>query len=290
MMAGLAKTGFKPFFAVYSTFVQRAFDQAFQEVSLQGLAVRLLLDRAGLVGGDGAVHHGFCDIALLRTLPNAAIMAVIDEPSMKACVEFMCGYEEGLSSVRYPRDNVSDLVVNSLGPTPKFELGKARLLSPEFASKNPDVAVLAFGTPAIDALKAAAELKGEYAVAVYDARFAKPVDAALVRSLLERRIPIVTVEDHSIVGGFGAAVLEAAQEMNLDASRIVRLGLPDSWIIQDSRSKQLAQAGIDQQGIAQGIRRAAELASASPATPSAKAKPGSLPEIHVGRPSMAATR
>ncbi len=293
MMAGLAKTGFKPFFAVYSTFVQRAFDQAFQEVSLQGLAVRLLLDRAGLVGGDGAVHHGFCDVALLRTLPNAAIMAVIDEPSLKECIDFMVGYEEGLSSVRYPRDNVSDLVTKSLGATPKYVLGKARCLTPDLdvstshiahpTSHIPDVAVLAFGTPAIDALNAAAELKGEYKVAVYDARFAKPIDMALVRSLLERRIPIVTVEDHSIVGGFGAAVLEAAQEMNLDASRVIRLGLPDSWIIQDSRAKQLAQAGIDQQGIARGIRRAAELGS----TPS---KPGSLPEIHVTRTSMAATR
>ncbi|HMN42531.1 MAG TPA: 1-deoxy-D-xylulose-5-phosphate synthase [Phycisphaerales bacterium] len=276
MMAGLAKTGFKPFFAVYSTFVQRAFDQAFQEVALQGLAVRLLLDRAGLVGGDGAVHHGFCDVALLRTLPNAAIMAVIDEPSLKECVEFMVGYEEGLSSVRYPRDNVSDLVTSRLGVTPKFELGKARCLTPEVETgkQAPDVAVLAFGTPAIDALRAADALTGEYRVAVYDARFAKPVDGALVRSLLERRIPIVTVEDHSIIGGFGAAVLEAAQEMGLDASRVVRLGLPDSWIIQDSRAKQLAQAGIDQAGIARGIRAAAELGAS---------RPGRLPEIHVAR-------
>jgi 1-deoxy-D-xylulose-5-phosphate synthase len=303
MLAGMAKTGYKPFFAVYSTFVQRAFDQAFQEVSLQGLAVRLLLDRAGLVGGDGAVHHGFCDVSLLRTLPNAAIMAVIDEPSMKECIDFMCGYEEGLSSVRYPRDNVSDLVVSALGATPKFELGKARCLTPEVdvavqspaaeRRTTPDVAVLAFGTPAIDALRAAAELKGEYRVAVYDARFAKPVDTALIRSLLEARVPVVTVEDHSIVGGFGAAVLEAAQEMNLDASRIVRLGLPDSWIIQDSRPKQLAIAGIDQQGIARAIRRAAELGAAQPPTADQSdraVKPGSLPEIHVTRTSMSATR
>lgn len=298
MMAGLAKTGFKPFFAVYSTFVQRAFDQAFQEVSLQGLAVRLLLDRAGLVGGDGAVHHGFCDVALLRTLPNAAILAPIDEPSLREAVEFMRGYEEGLSSARYPRDNVSDLVVSRLGVTPKFELGKARCLTPEldvasqggkFEISNlkfeiPDVAVLAFGTPAIDALKATDALKGEYAVAVYDARFAKPVDAALIRSLLERRIPVVTVEDHSIVGGFGAAVLDAAQEMGLDASRVVRLGLPDSWIIQDSRSKQLAIAGIDQAGITRGIRMAAELA------PARSSAPGSLPEIHVVRTGVTAVR
>ena len=146
------------------------------------------------------------------------------------------------------------------------------------------VALLSLGTRLGECLRAADQLAAlGLSATVADARFAKPIDMALVRSLLERRIPIVTVEDHSIVGGFGAAVLEAAQEMNLDASRLVRLGLPDSWIIQDSRAKQLAQAGIDQQGIARGIRRAAELGS----TPS---KPGSLPEIHVARSSMATTR
>ncbi len=262
MMAGLAKTGFKPFFAVYSTFMQRAFDQCFQEASLQGLPVRLCMDRAGLVGGDGAVHHGFCDIALLRTLPNTAITAAIDEPSLLAALEFMRTYEDGLSAVRYPRDNVSPLVSERLGACPPFELGRARCLTPDLdvrSGARPDVAVLAFGTPAIDALRAADDLSGEYRVAVYDARFAKPVDAELVRACYGAGLPVVTVEDHSIVGGFGAAVIEAAQQLGLDASRTVRLGLPDHWIIQDSRSKQLAEAGIDQAGIARGIRLAAEM-------------------------------
>src|SRR4029453_6950698 len=107
MMAGLAKTGFKPFFAVYCTFLQRAFDQAFQEASLQGLPVRLCLDRAGLVGGDGAGHHGFCDVSILRTLPGAALTGAIDEPSLLAALEFMRMHDDGLSAVRYPRDNVS---------------------------------------------------------------------------------------------------------------------------------------------------------------------------------------
>jgi 1-deoxy-D-xylulose-5-phosphate synthase len=265
MMAGMAKTGWKPFFAVYSTFLQRAFDQCFQESSLQGLPVRLCLDRAGLVGGDGAVHHGFCDTALLRTLPSAAITAAIDEPSMLAAIEFMRNYEDGLSSVRYPRDNVSPLITDRLGDCPAFELGKARCLTPDLDVQRggiPDVAVLAFGTPAIDAVKAADALAGEYKVAVYDARFAKPVDSELIRALFAAGIPVVTVEDHSIVGGFGAAVLEAAQQLGVDASRTIRLGIPDHWIIQDSRSKQLAEAGIDQAGITSAIRRAAELRSA----------------------------
>ncbi len=259
MMAGLAKTGWKPFFAVYCTFLQRAFDQAFQESALQGLPVRLCLDRAGLVGGDGAVHHGFCDVSILRTLPGAVITAAIDEPSLRAALEFMRSYDTGLSSVRYPRDNVSSLFAEQ--PCPPFVLGRARCLTPDLDVMNdaaaPDLAVLAFGTPAITAVESAQTLGPETRVAVYDARFAKPVDAALIRRILERRIPLVTIEDHSIVGGFGTAVLEAAQEMGLDASRITRLGLPDRWVYQDSRSRQLAEVGLDRAGLARAFRAAA---------------------------------
>ncbi|MFG0285044.1 MAG: 1-deoxy-D-xylulose-5-phosphate synthase [Phycisphaerales bacterium JB039] len=253
MMAGLAKTGYKPFFAVYCTFLQRAFDQAFQEVALQGLPVRLCLDRAGLVGGDGAVHHGFCDVALLRTLPGAALMAAMDEPSLKAALEFMRGCEEGLSAVRYPRDDVSDAM--SAEPCPPFELGRARLLRP--ADGPADVAVLAYGVCAVAALEAAEALAGEYSVAVYDARFAKPVDAALLRQLARDRTPILTVEEHSVIGGFGAAVLEALQEMGLQAT-VSRLGMPDAWIAQDSRRRQLAEAGLDASGIERAIRAGAD--------------------------------
>jgi 1-deoxy-D-xylulose-5-phosphate synthase len=255
MLAGMAKTGLKPFLAVYSTFLQRAFDQAFQEVALQGLPVRLCLDRAGLVGGDGAVHHGFCDIAILRTLPDTVLTAAIDERSLVASLEFMRNWEGGLSSVRYPRDDVDA----RFGDTPPFELGKARLLTTDFAdldAHRPDVAVLAFGTPAIQAADAIDALGDEYRVALYDARFAKPVDEQLVRSLLERNIPILTLEDHSIIGGFGSAVLESAQSMGLNTSGIVRHGIPDHWIVQDSRVDQLKQVGLDPDGIRRMIRHA----------------------------------
>ena len=273
MMAGLAKTGFKPFFAVYSTFVQRAFDQAFQEVALQGLPVRLCLDRAGLVGGDGAVHHGFCDVSILRTLPDAALTAAIDEPSLVQALEFMRSYDDGLSAVRYPRDDVTD----RFGDAPAFELGKARCLTPDLdvlAGHTPDAAVLAFGTPAVAAVQAADKLAGDYRVAVYDARFAKPVDAALIKALLNAGIPVVTAEDHSVVGGFGSAVLESAQEQRLDASGIHRAGLPDSWVYQDSRSRQLAEVGLDAAGLARAIRAAADGTSPKAA---AEAKPAARP-------------
>ena len=258
MMAGLAKTGFKPFFAVYSTFLQRAFDQAFQEVSLQGLPVRLCLDRAGLVGGDGAVHHGFCDVALLRTLPDAAITAAIDEPSLIAALEFMRTYDAGLSSVRYPRDNVSDRFTAEA--CPPFALGKARQLI--LTERTPDAAVLAFGTLAADAAAAIEKIGDDLAVALYDARFAKPVDIELIESLIRAGVPIVTIEDHGLTGGFGAAVLEACQERALDTSGVTRLGLPDHWIYQDSRTDQLKDAGLDPASIARAIRAAADRAPA----------------------------
>jgi 1-deoxy-D-xylulose-5-phosphate synthase len=258
MMAGLAKTGFKPFFAVYATFFQRAFDQAFQEAALQGLPVRLCLDRAGLVGGDGAVHHGFCDVALLRTLPEAVISAAIDEPSLLAALEFMRSYEESLSSVRYPRDNVSDALADQT--CPPFELGKARNLTTaiDIESDEVDAVVLAFGTPAIAALEAAANLADTYRVAVYDARFAKPIDEALVRTLLTRKIPVITVEEHAPMGGFGSAVLDSANELGLDASCVTKLALPDSWVLQNPRSSQLAETGLDAVGIARTIRQAVD--------------------------------
>ena len=250
MLAGMAKTGLRPYFAVYSTFLQRAFDQAFQEVALQGLGVRLCLDRAGLVGGDGAVHHGFCDISLLRTLPNAVLMAASDEDSLKAALEFMRPLDTGVSAVRYPRDNVPDL---GAGECPAFELGKARAL---VTHENPDAAVLAYGTMCESALEATKALGPEHRVSVYDARFAKPVDRDLIRDLLTRGIPIITVEDHSVVGGFGTAVVEAASELGLDAGRITRLGIPDSWLYQDSRLSQLESAGLDPVSIARAIRQA----------------------------------
>lgn len=256
MLAGMAKSGLKPFFAVYSTFLQRAFDQAFQEVSLQGLGVRLCLDRAGLVGGDGAVHHGFCDIALLRTLPGAVLMAAIDEPSLRASLELMRTLDQNLSAVRYPRDVVADL--GRLGDCPPFVIGEARPLVVPEGNAKPDLAVLAYGTTAIASLEALKQVSPEISVAVYDARFAKPVDGVLVESLLAGGVPILTIEDHSVIGGFGDAVIAEAVERRLNAALITKLGIPDRWVMQDSRGKQLAEVGLDAGGIARAIHGAVD--------------------------------
>ena len=249
MMAGMAKTGLRPFFAVYSTFLQRAFDQAFQEVSLQGLAVRLCLDRAGVVGGDGAVHHGFCDMSMLRVLPEAALMAAMDEPSLNAGLEFMRTYDTGLSAIRYPRDDVDARFADQACPA--FELGRARALR---VHDNPDIAILGFGVMTLTAMDAVDRIGSEAIINVYDGRFAKPVDRELIRDLLEREIPIITIEEHGVHGGFGAAVIEAASDMKLNAGMVHRMALPDAWIYQGSRTGQLEEAGLDVESLIEVVR------------------------------------
>jgi 1-deoxy-D-xylulose-5-phosphate synthase len=242
--AGMAKAGLKPFVTIYSTFMQRAFDQVFQEVALQGLPVRFAMDRAGLVGGDGAVHHGFLDIAFLRGLPGMVLLAAADEPNLKAALKFMADYEAGPSAVRYPRDKVPDPLQH---PTPPFELGKANKLA-----AGEDVAILAYGHPVCNALKARQDLfERGISAAVYDARFAKPVDVELLQELIEGGTPILTVEDHARIGGFGSAVLEACNEAGLPTQGIRRLGLPDRFVYQGGRGEQLAEVGLDADGITQ---------------------------------------
>ncbi len=253
MCAGIAKTGQKPFFAVYSTFSQRALDQAFQEVALQGLPVRVCMDRAGLVGGDGAVHHGFMDISIFRPLPGAVLLAACDEPTLNASLRFMKDYDAGPSFLRYPRDSVAKTPFQSDTDCPPFQLGKANLV---IAPKDkPDLVVLAYGMPVYHAAQAIESLRGEGRdIALYDARFAKPVDIELLRKVISADIPVLTIEDHALAGGFGSAVLEACNEAKLPTHQVKRLGLPMKWIKQASRSAQLAEVGLDAKGITHAIR------------------------------------
>jgi 1-deoxy-D-xylulose-5-phosphate synthase len=252
MCAGMAKAGLKPFFAVYSTFAQRALDQVFQEVALQGLAVRVCMDRAGFVGGDGAVHHGFMDVALFRSFPGAVLLAASDEVNLRAALEFMRGYDEGATFLRYPRDDVpAEPIADSVVP---YVPGRAQLVRPAQERKT-KVAVLAYGACVYNALRAVESLGADAGgIAVYDARFAKPVDLTLLRKLIRKGTRILTVEDHNRVGGFGSCVLEACNDAGLATDGIVRLGMPERWIYQDSRSGQLAEAGIDATGIAAKLR------------------------------------
>lgn len=270
MAAGLAKTGLKPFFAVYSTFAQRAVDQVFQEITLQGLAVRICLDRAGFVGDDGAVHHGFMDIAMFAPLPGLVMLAASDEPNLIAGLEFMRQYDAGCSVIRYPRDNVADpALFKEIAP---YELGKAAFIArtnggaePVTSGGKPDMAILALGTEVYEAHKAMTDLEKQgYDIALYDARFAKPVDIELIRALIERGIPVLTVEDHSVRGGFGAIALETCNDHGIPTDLLYRHGMPERWIYQASRKYQLAEVGLDAAGIARRVRQVLDQRSVVP--------------------------
>jgi 1-deoxy-D-xylulose-5-phosphate synthase len=252
MCAGMAKAGIKPFFAVYSTFSARALDQVFQEVALQGLPVRVCMDRAGYVGGDGAVHHGFMDIAMFRVFPEAVLLAPSDEQNLVAALEFMRTYDKGASFIRYPRDSV---VANPIqDQVPAFEIGKANLVRPS-KGKKPDLAILAYGAHVYEAIKAFDQLDVQgYDVALYDARFAKPIDIELVSDLVSQKIPVLTMEDHSLVSGFGSAVLEACNDHRVSTDLIYRMGMPERWIGPDTRARQLADASLDAAAIARMVR------------------------------------
>ena len=244
--AGMCKAGLRPVVAIYSTFLQRAFDQIFQEVALQGLPVVFCLDRAGVVGGDGAVHHGFLDIAYLRGLPGMVLIAPIDEVELGEALKFALSLDQPCA-IRYPRDTVPA----PMPDCPPFEMGRSRKLR-----EGEDATVLSYGVTAAEAM-AAAEMLAEQGIelAVVAARFAKPIDREMIAAALSTGGPVVTVEDHSVAGGFGSAVLETAQELGLSSARVVRLGMPtDRFIAHGSRSSQLAECGIDATGIASTIQ------------------------------------
>ncbi|HEY3243645.1 MAG TPA: 1-deoxy-D-xylulose-5-phosphate synthase [Phycisphaerae bacterium] len=251
MAAGMAKAGLRPVCAIYSTFLQRAFDQIFQEVVLQGgHPVIFCLDRAGVVGGDGPVHHGFLDITYLRGFPRFVLAAPADELELRAALKFALTLDQPIA-IRYPRDNVPE----PLDGCPPFEMGKSRRLR-----EGSSATILAYGTTTLAALQAAELLEHDgIQAAVVNARFARPVDRDMVKRAFGGGRPVVTVEDHSVSGGFGSAVLETAQEIGLDASASVRLGLPaDRLISHGSRSAQLAEAGIDASGIAAAVQKLVE--------------------------------
>ena len=247
--AGLASEGMKPFCAIYSTFLQRGYDQLVHDVAIQGLAVRFAVDRAGLVGNDGATHAGIYDVAYLSCLPGMVVMCPSDEAELVHMVATAAAHDDGPSAVRYPRGAGAGVALPEAGQV--LEIGRGRVVQ-----EGAGTAVLSLGTRLADCLAAAGDLEPAHGrMTVADARFAKPVDAELVLRLARNHERLVIVEENS-PGGFSAHVLQLlANEGCLDDGLAVRtLSLPDSIIEHDSQAGQLAVAGLDREG----IRRALE--------------------------------
>lgn len=238
--AGLASEGFKPFCAIYSTFLQRAYDQIVHDVALQRLPVRFALDRAGLVGADGATHAGAFDIAYLGCVPNMVLMAAADEAELKHMVATQVAYEAGPSALRYPRGEGTGVTLPEKGLP--LEIGKGRIVR-----EGTKIALLSYGTRLAECLLAADQLQTMgLSTTVADARFAKPLDQDLVARLAREHDVLLTVEEGAM-GGFGAFVLHyLAQAGRLDSGLKIRtLTLPDIFIEQGLPQKQYEQAGLN---------------------------------------------
>jgi 1-deoxy-D-xylulose-5-phosphate synthase len=246
--AGLAAQGMKPFCAIYSTFLQRAYDQVVHDVAIQNLPVRFAMDRAGLVGADGATHAGSFDLAYLCTLPNMVVMAAADEAELTHMVHTMVAHETGPIAVRYPRG--SGVGIEIPAEPRLLEIGKGRVVR-----EGKAVAILSLGTRLDEALKAADRLDAQgLSTTVADLRFAKPLDDALIRRLLTTHEVAITVEEGA-VGGFGAHVLTFASDEGLiDAGLKLRtLRLPDRYQEQDKPERQYAEAGLDADGMVAAV-------------------------------------
>lgn len=254
MAAGMAKAGVKPIAAVYSTFIQRAFDNVWQEVILNGLPVVFCMDRAGFVGDDGAVHHGFCDQAFLRPLPGIVLMAPSDEAELNRMLRLALSLDVA-SAIRYPRDNVPATNFESVNGDDSLTLGKSRVLR-----IGEDATILAYGSLVQNALEAAAILSRDHGIEaeVIDARFCKPLDESMLRRVLREHHPVITVEDHVLINGFGTAVAEFAASNSLPTQWLLSLGHPaDRLVAHAKRAEQLAEVGLDAGGIVRAVRSAA---------------------------------
>jgi 1-deoxy-D-xylulose-5-phosphate synthase len=229
--SGLALEGIKPVAAIYSTFLQRAYDQIVHDVCLQRLNVVFAMDRAGLVGDDGPTHHGVFDIAYMRCLPNIALMAPRDEAMLTRMLRTALEHD-GPIALRYPRGEGVGVEVPE-HPEP-IEIGSGEILQEadlDGAGPGRRVALIGYGSGVGKALEAAELLRGEeIAVTVADARFAKPIDAGLMAQLAAEHDLLVTIEEGVLAGGFGSAVWETLNETGTPIPRILRVGLPDRYV------------------------------------------------------------
>ncbi len=247
LAAGLFKSGYFPVFAVYSTFLQRGYDQLFHEIALNKTPCLICIDRGGLVGSDGPTHHGVFDIAYMRNLPGIQLAALARcsdfYPLMKLAVE-----QNLTLAIRYPRDECPGLPQHPLQR--RFDPARGEILR-----KGERIALLPYGYELNPALEAAEMLGAEgINITVAETLFAKPLDTEFILDLVRSHRHVITIEDHVLAGGFGSAVLEMVSEKGMDSRRVRRLGIPDRFITHGPRKKLLASLGLDAAGIARTVR------------------------------------
>ncbi|MEI2666555.1 1-deoxy-D-xylulose-5-phosphate synthase [Rossellomorea sp. LJF3] len=245
--AGLATQDMKPFLAIYSTFLQRAYDQVVHDICRQNLNVFIGIDRAGLVGADGETHQGVFDIAFLRHLPNMVIMMPKDENEGQHLVNTALQYNDGPIALRYPRGN-------GYGVPMDGELTTIPIGTWEILKQGTDAAILTFGTTIPMAMEAAADLEKQgLSVRVVNARFIKPMDEIMLKRILEEDMPVLTIEEAVLQGGFGSGVLEFAQEQGFHDAVIDRIGIPDYFIEHGSVKELLNEIGMTKENIVDRI-------------------------------------
>ena len=247
--AGLATQGIKPVVAVYSTFLQRAYDQVIHDVCIQNLPVTFVLDRAGLVGADGPTHHGVFDYAYLRSLPNMVAMAPKDEDELQHMVSTAVEYEDGPIAFRYPRG--AGIGVPMQNESQALPIGKGEVLR-----EGEDLLIVAIGNRVYPAVEAA-DVLADFGIsaAVVNARFVKPLDEELIVPLAERIGRIITIEDGVLMGGFGSAVLEALAHRGIQGVQVRRLGIPDQFIEHGDVKTLYSLCGCDEEAVVREGRK-----------------------------------
>ncbi len=245
--AGMACEGLKPVVAIYSTFLQRGYDQLIHDVAIQNLPVVFALDRGGLVGADGATHHGTFDLSFLRCIPNMVVMAPSDENECRRMLSTGL-HIDGPSAVRYPRGTGNGAELDA--EIKPLTIGKARIVREAMGRRRPRVAILAFGCMVQHSLEAAEIIDA----VVVDMRFVKPLDTAMIHDLANENDLLVTVEDNVKMGGAGSAVNEVLMAQHLNVP-VLNLGLPDHFIEHGTREELMAQIGLDAQGILRSIQK-----------------------------------
>ncbi|HEX8142156.1 MAG TPA: 1-deoxy-D-xylulose-5-phosphate synthase [Pyrinomonadaceae bacterium] len=250
---GMACEGLKPVAAIYSTFLQRGFDQVIHDICLQNLPVTFALDRGGIAGGDGPTHHGLFDIAYMRPMPNMVLMAPKDEAELRDMLLTAIEHP-GPAALRYPRGNA--VGVDTSREPALLEIGRGEILR-----DGGDVAIVAYGSMVMPSLKAAERLAADgIETTVVNARFAKPLDAALLLALARTKRLILTVEEAYLAGGFGSAVMELLEENGLqDKVRVVRMGVPDTIVTHGDAKLLLAKYGLDADGIYTRVKESIEV-------------------------------